>query len=63
MLTTIVAVLAACSAHADALFIASAVIITNIIGIVVGLIVTHLFGFPNDGKTATAESNAEYPDA
>ncbi|MGI9457247.1 MAG: hypothetical protein ACR2NU_11850 [Aeoliella sp.] len=50
MLTTIVAIGAATSMSENAMFVACAVLVTNLIGVLIALFVTNIWGLPNNGS-------------
>lgn len=50
LFVTLVSILLACATNEHAMFIAVAVIITNLLGALVGMVVTHGFKLPNDGS-------------
>jgi hypothetical protein len=49
-LTTRLSLGLACLIHADATFVFAAVVVTNVIGMIVGLLLTFVGGLPNDGS-------------
>lgn len=50
VLTTIVAVVVALTTNGDLMFVFVAVIVTNFIGMIVGILVTTIGGLPDDGS-------------
>lgn len=49
-LITVVSLWGACSVSVDAMFVFTAVVVTNFVGVLIGLLVTHGWGLPNDGS-------------